>query len=223
VREEDGGLYVGALVRQRMAERDPCIRERCPLLAEALPWIGHAAIRNRGTVGGSLAHADPAAELPSVVTALDATIEIAGSGGTRTCTPGELYVMPLVTSLDPDELIVGVRFPPPPPGLACAWVELAPRHGDFALAGAAAALDRAVDGSIAAARLVLAGVGPVPLDAREAAELLVGEQPSEELFSAAAGEAAAACEPRTDVHASAEYRRRLVRVLVERALSKALA
>ena len=138
------------------------MRERCHLLAEALPWIGHAAIRNRGTIGGSLAHADPAAELPAVVTALDATIEVAGNGHTRTCTPAELFVMPLVTSLEHDELIVGIRIPPPPSRFACAWVELAPRHGDFALAGVAVALSLAGDGAIEQARLVLAGVGPVP-------------------------------------------------------------
>jgi CO/xanthine dehydrogenase FAD-binding subunit len=221
--EADGGLHVGALTRQRAAERDPLVRERCPLLAEALPWIGHAAIRNRGTIGGSIAHADAAAELPAVATALDATIEIAGRGRTRTSTPGELFVMPLVTSLEPDELIVGVRFPPTRAGFTSAWVELAPRHGDFALAGVAAALTRAEDGAIVEARLVLAGVGPVPVDAREAAGMLAGALPGDELFTAVAEAAAAACDPRSDVHASASYRRRLVRVLVERALRKAAA
>jgi carbon-monoxide dehydrogenase medium subunit len=219
----DGGLHLGALTRQRAAERDPLVRERSPLLASALPWIGHAAIRNRGTIGGSLAHADPAAELPAVVTALDATIEIAGRRHTRTCTPAELFVMPLVTSLEPDELIVGVRLPPSPPRYASGWVELAPRHGDFALAGVAAALARAEDGSIAEARLALAGVGPIPIDASDAAGLLVGELPGEELFGTVAEAAAAACDPRSDIHASAQYRRRLVRVLVERALRQATA
>lgn len=157
------------------------------------------------------------------MTALGATIEIAGTGGKRTCTPAELFVMPLVTSLEPDELIVGVRFPASPPRAACAWVELAPRHGDFALAGVAIVLGRAEDGSIAAARIALAGVGPVPIDARDAARLLAGEQPGEGLLAVAAEAAAAESDPRTDVHASAAYRRRLVRVLVERALRKAVA
>jgi aerobic carbon-monoxide dehydrogenase medium subunit len=223
IREENGELRVGALTRQRAAERDPLVRERCPLLAQALPWIGHAAIRNRGTIGGSLAHADPAAELPAVVTALDATIEIVGDGHTRTCTPAELFVMPLVTSLEPDELIVGIRIPPPPSRFACAWVELAPRHGDFALAGVAVALSLAGDGTIERARLVLAGVGPVPVDARDAAAMLTSERPSEALWASAAEAAVAASDPRGDVHATADYRRRLVRVLVQRALRKATA
>jgi carbon-monoxide dehydrogenase medium subunit len=157
------------------------------------------------------------------VTALGATIEIAGEGGTRTSTPAELFVMPLVTSLEPGELIVGLRIPPLPPRFACAWVELAPRHGDFALAGVAAALTLAGDGTIEQARLALAGVGPAPVDARDAAAMLAGEQAGEELWASAADAAATACEPRSDVHASAEYRRRLVRVLVQRALREATA
>jgi CO/xanthine dehydrogenase FAD-binding subunit len=158
-----------------------------------------------------------------VVTALDATIEIAGDRHTRTCTPAELFVMPLVTSLEPDELIVGIRIPPPPPRLRCAWVELAPRDGDFALAGVAVVLTLAGDGSIEQARLALAGVGPVPIEARDAAAMLTAERPSEELWASAAEAAVAASDPRSDIHASADYRRRLVRVLVQRALRKATA
>ncbi len=211
VQERDGMLELGALVRQRDAERSEAVARAAPLLAEALPWIGHAAIRNRGTVGGSLAHGDPAAELPAVAVALEAEIVARSRRGERRIAAADLFELPLVTALASDELLVSLRVPPLPAAAGWAWVELARRHGDFALAGVAAIVRP--DGG---GRLVLAGVGPRPLDV--SALLDAAAEPRE-----VAGAAAQACDPPSDVHGSAPYRRRLVRALVRRALETARA
>lgn len=221
IAEEPDGLAVGALARQRAVERHPAVARRAPLLAEALPQAGHVAIRNRGTLGGSLAHADPAAELPACAVALGADVEAASVRGLRTIPAEELYVMPLVTTLAPEELLLRVRWPAPPPGTGTAWVEVARRHGDFCLAGAAAVLTRDEDGSYAAARVAVAGAGPTPVAARAAAAALAGRELGEEAFREAAARAAEECEPASDLHGSAGYRRRLVRAVVERALARA--
>lgn len=223
VEERPGELAIGALTRLRTIERDPRVARSGPLLAEALPYVGHVAIRNRGTVGGSLAHADPAAELPVVATALQAAIDVRSARGARTLAAAELFVMPLVTSLEPDELIVSVRVPTLDAGAGYAWYELAQRHGDFALAGAAAVVSLGRDGTCRTARLALAGVGPVPLDVSDAVASLTGTSPTPAALADAAERAAARCDPSSDVHASGEYRRRLVRVLARRALETALA
>jgi CO/xanthine dehydrogenase FAD-binding subunit len=218
MREDDGWLEVGALVRQRAAERDALVGSLCPLLRVALGYVGHVTIRNRGTIGGSLAHADSAAELPAVAVALGAEVRVVSRAAGRWCPAHELFVGPLTTSLVADELIAAVRFPPLPERTACAWAEFAPRHGDFALAGVAAVVTGAEDGTAAAVRLVLAGVGPTPLDVSDAGAPLVGEPFSEEAVAVVAARAASACSPASDLHASADYRRRLVRVLAARAL-----
>lgn len=222
VAERDGTLVVGAMTRQRTLERSPEVARACPLLAEAVRWIGHVAIRNRGTVGGSLAHADPAAELPAVATALAAEVRVRGPGGERTLHGSELFELPLVTTLAPDELILSLAFPRKPPRTGQAWVEVARRHGDFALAGVAATVTLDEDGSVRNARLALAGVGPVPVDASAEAAALIGFEPAAPAIDGIASRAAAACEPPSDVHGSSAYRRRLVRVLVRRALTVAV-
>lgn len=222
IRCQDDHLLIGALARQRAIERSHVIPRKWPLLYEAVPCIGHPTLRNRGTVCGSLAHADPAAELPAVATALDARLRIRGPAGERVAHPGEFFVSYLSTSLRPDEVLVEVRFPPPRPRTGQAWLEVARRHGDYALVGVAAVLTLHEDGACGAARLVYTGVAPVPFDAHEAAGLLVGEEPTEDLFSTVAERAATESEPGSDVHASAGYRRHLVRVLTRRALGKAL-
>jgi CO/xanthine dehydrogenase FAD-binding subunit len=223
LREHDGALVIGALTRQRAVERSPRVSTHWPLLHEAVGYIGHPTIRNRGTVGGSVAHADPSAELPAVVTALDAELRIRGPRGERTAAPKDFFVTYLTTSLATDELLVEVRFPPRPTRTGYAWEEYARRHGDFALAGVAAVISLAGDGVCSSARLVYTGVGPVPFDAHEAAELLIGQPPTSEAFGLAAERAAADCEPDADVHASADYRRHLVRGLTRRALERALS
>lgn len=221
VLERDGALVIGSMTRQRALERGPEVARACPLLAEAVRWVGHVAIRNRGTVGGSLAHADPAAELPAVASALGAEVQVRGPRGDRTLGAAELFVMPLVTSLAPDELLVSVTFPRKPPRTGHAWVEVARRHGDFALAGAAAAVSLDEHGAARDARLALAGVGPVPLDASSEAASLAGNELTAAAIEHVATRAAGLCEPPSDVHASSAYRRRLVRVLVRRALTLA--
>jgi CO/xanthine dehydrogenase FAD-binding subunit len=223
IEEEDDELLLGALVRQRVLERDARVRHACPLLAEAAPLIGHVAIRNRGTVGGSIAHADPAAEIPAVVTALGAEVEVVGVRGRRVIAAPDLFVMPLTTAIAPDELLVELRVPAVPRRTGHAWLELAERHGDFALAGVGAVVSLSADGVITATGLGCAGVGPKPFAAREAANLLPGHAPSAELLAEAAERTASACDPTSDAHATAAYRRRLVRVLTERALVAAVA
>lgn len=221
---EDGLLCIGATVRQRAVERDAAVRAGWPLLAEALRWVGHAAIRTRGTVCGSLAHADPAAELPAVVVALDGELHLASAAGERTVPAADFFVTYLTTVLEPTELLVEVRLPPPPPASGHAFVEVARRHGDFALAGLACLLALEADGRhIAAARLVFTGVGGTPLRAYAAEEALVGEVASPALFARAGELAQAAAEPDSDLHASAAYRRHLVGVLARRGLAQAHA
>ena len=222
IRQRDGYLEIGALARQRTVERSPDIPRKWPLISDAMPYVGHMTLRNRGTVCGSIAHADPAAELPAVATALDAELRVLGPEGERTVSADEFFVSYMTTNLEPDELLAEVRFPPPRPRTGHAWIEIARRHGDYALVGTGAVLTLSEDNTCDAARLVYTGVAPVPFDERDAVELLVGEQPSEELFAEAAEHAATASEPGSDVHASAGYRRHLVRVLTRWALGKAL-
>jgi carbon-monoxide dehydrogenase medium subunit len=220
IREWDGGVAIGAMTRQRTAEGDALIRERAPLISTALPNIGHAAIRNRGTVGGSIAHADPAAELPAVALALDAQLVARKKGAERTIDAADFFAGFLTTALAPDELLVEVRLPAMAKGHGVAFHELARRHGDFALVGVAAAvaLD---DGKITDARLAFIGVGGAPVRAREAEKVLVGAQPSAELFAEAAERAKGELDPPGDTHASGEYRRRVAGVLAQRALAEA--
>ena len=222
IRQRDGYLEIGALARQRTVERSPDIPRKWPLISDAMPYVGHMTLRNRGTVCGSIAHADPAAELPAVATALEAELRVLGPEGERTVLATDFFLSYMTTNLEPEELLAEVRFPPPRPRTGHAWIEIARRHGDYALVGTAAALTLSEDNTCDAARLVYTGVAPVPFDAREAAELLVGEQPSEDSFAEVAEHAAKASEPGTDVHASAGYRRHLLGLLTRRALGKAL-
>lgn len=222
IHEADGHLAVGTLVRQRTAERSDVVRRIVPLLAQALPFIGHATIRNRGTVGGSLAHADPAAELPAVVAALDAELVIAGPRGRRVARPSEFFVSYLTTALQPDEMLVEVRFPRVEPSTRSAFVELARRHGDFAIVGLALAVDVDGDRRCRAARVALAGVGPGPVRAVQAERCLEGSVITEVLVREASQVAAKEIDPPTDLHAPSLYRRRLTAVLLEQAAREAL-
>jgi carbon-monoxide dehydrogenase medium subunit len=218
IREEDGGLAIGALTRDRAAERSDLVRERCPLLAEALPFVGHVPIRSRGTIGGSLAHADPAAELPAVLLALDGRVRAESSAGSREIPAGEFFVSHLQTALTGAELLTEVWFPAAPPRSGAAFLEVSRRHGDFALVGVAAQLTLHENGAIAQARLALLGVDATPLRAQEAEALLIDERPGEEIFGAAAERARLALDPPGDMHASPAYRRYVAGVLVSRAL-----
>jgi carbon-monoxide dehydrogenase medium subunit len=221
IREWDGGVAIGAMTRQRAAERSTLLSERAPLAARALPNIGHTTIRNRGTVGGSIAHADPAAELPAVALALDAELVAASSSGERTIAARDFFAGFLTTSLAPEELLVEVRLPGLAAGHGVAFIELARRHGDFALVGVAAALALDGGGKIADARLAFIGVGGTPMRAREAEAVLRGEAPGDGVFAEAAECAKTEIDPSDDTHASAAYRRRIAGVLTQRALVEA--
>lgn len=213
-------LVIGAMTTHRDVELSAAAR-RCAMLAEALSLVGHLAIRNVGTVGGSLAHADPAAEWPALALALDARFLAAGPTGDRWVSSQEFFRGWMETALEPDEVLTEVHLTLPRPGAGSAFVEVARRHGDFAQAGAAVVLD-ALDGSIAHVRIVLLGVGTTAVRARHAEELLLNSRPSRARLAEAAAAAAEGLEPFIDVHASAEYKRQAARFLTERALSLAL-
>jgi aerobic carbon-monoxide dehydrogenase medium subunit len=216
----DGWLTVGAVTREYVAEESPVVAESVPLLAAALPLIGHEAIRSRGTIGGSLAHGDPAAELPAVALALDAEFVVRSQAGDRVIPAAEWFEGYLTTARRPDELLAQVRFPTAGPGTGVAFLEIARRHGDFAIVGLAASLTLAA-GVIADARLALAGVSDVPVRAAGAEDFLVGQRPSENVFEEAARRAAADLNPPADLHGSSDYRKKVAATLVRRGLQAA--
>jgi CO/xanthine dehydrogenase FAD-binding subunit len=223
IREENGWLVIGGMTRQRALETSSLVRERCPLLADALPQIGHVQIRNRGTIGGSLAHADPAAELPAVVAALEGELVVRSRTARRIVTPDTFFVTYLTTSLDPAELLVEVRLPVTPPRTGTAFVEVSRRHGDFALVGVAATLTLDGAGVCTKSAIALTGVGPTPVVARDAAQTLVGEKPAPEAFEEVGRRVSALVHPDGDLHASSEYRKHVAGVLARRALARAAA
>jgi aerobic carbon-monoxide dehydrogenase medium subunit len=221
VSQTDGWVTIGATTREYMAEESATIAESVPLLAAALPLIGHEAIRSRGTVGGSLAHADPAAELPAVARALNAEFVVRGPSGERVVPAAEWFEGYLTTSRGPDELLTEVRFLAARPGTGTSFQEVARRHGDFAMVGLATSVTLNV-GTITDARLAFAGVSDVPARATAAEELLEGERPTAELFDEAARVAAADIDPPSDLHGSAEYRKKVAAALVRRGLREAV-
>ena len=221
VREVDAMVAIGAMTRQSEAQRSEVVSRLVPILSEALRWTGHAAIRHRGTVGGSLAHADPAAELPAVALALGAELVAQGPAGRRVIPAEEFFLGPLSTALGPDELLVEVRFPALPSGAGWAFLELSRRHGDFAIVGVAAVLALSGDGRVDQVSLALCGVGPTPVRAHRAEAAVLGVEPSEGVFREAGEIAAQEIDPDSDLHASAAYRRRVAAVLVRRALVEA--
>jgi carbon-monoxide dehydrogenase medium subunit len=216
----DGRVVIGAMTREYAAEESETVAAAVPLLAAALPLIGHEAIRSRGTIGGSLAHADPAAELPAVAVALGAEFVVRSQAGERVIPAADWFQGYLATARRPDEILVEVRFPAAAPGTGAAFQEVARRHGDFAMAGVAASLTLS-DGSISEARLAFSGVADVPVRAVEAESLLVGEQPSAALFQEAARRATAGIDPPADLHGSSEYRKKIAATLVRRGLQAA--
>jgi carbon-monoxide dehydrogenase medium subunit len=216
----DGWVSIGATTREYVAEESGTVADAVPLLAAALPLIGHEAIRNRGTIGGSLAHADPAAELPAVARALDAEFVVRGPSGERVVPAAEWFEGYLTTSRLPDELLVQVRFPAAARGTGTSFQEVARRHGDFAIVGLATSLTLS-EGTITDARLAFAGMSDVPVRAGDAEDLLVGERPSAALFDEAARRATNDIDPPADLHGSADYRRKVATTLVRRGLQAA--
>jgi aerobic carbon-monoxide dehydrogenase medium subunit len=220
VSASDGWVAIGAMTREYIAEESAIVADAVPLLAAALPLIGHEAIRSRGTIGGSLAHADPAAELPAVARALDAEFVVRARSGERVIAAADWFEGFLTTSRRPDELLVEVRFPTARRGTGISFQEVARRHGDFAIVGLAASLTLS-DGVISDARLAFSGISDVPVRAADAEDLLVGERPSPELFDEAARRATQDFDPPADLHGSSDYRKKVAAALVRRGLRAA--
>lgn len=220
---EDGDhVVIGAMTRQRELEFSPLIRERLPLMAEALQFIGHRQTRNRGTIGGSLCHLDPAAELPCVAAAYDAIVEVVGASGARSTPFADFPLGYLTPDLEPGEMARAIRFPVWPAGTGAAFVEFARRHGDFAMVSAAALLHIGADGRVERASLTLGGVGEAPVRMRALEEGLRGRV----LTTSVIEEAAIACseiDVNDDAFAPAFFRRRLCRTLSARVLRSAAA
>jgi carbon-monoxide dehydrogenase medium subunit len=216
-----GGLALGALVRHADLVASPVVRARAPLLAQAARHVGHLAIRNRGTLGGSLVHADPAAELPAVAVALEANLVVTGPRGGRAVAAGEFFRGFLATALEPDEILTEVRIPPQDAGWG--FAEVARRPGDFALAGVAAVVEAPGARRATAARIVGFGIDAAPARLEAAEACLVGSDLSGEAVARAGVAAARECRPPADVHASAEYRRHLAGVLLEDAVGQVIA
>jgi len=221
IKEHDGTLAVGTMTRQRSLERSPIVRQRYPLLYKATTLIGHVAIRNRGTVGGSIAHADPAAELPAVLLAHGGSVQVQGSRGTRQIGGEEFFRAYLTTALEPDEILTEVHFPPWPAGTGWCFMEESRRHGDFAMVGVAVLLTLDSARQCTHVAVVLCGVGGTPHPVATAPALLLGHPVDETRLRDVAQAAASEIEPESDLHASAEFRRHLSVVLTQRALRKA--
>jgi len=218
-----GGLRIGAMTRQRALERDPRVARVAPLLAQALPHIAHPQIRNRGTLGGSLAHADPASELPAVMLVLAARLRLGGSRGERWLPAEEFFLGLFTTALAPGELLLDIEIPAAAPGSGWAFEEAARRHGDYALAGVAAGARLDADGRCREATVVLFGVGEGPVPVPGAAAAVAGHPPSAQRIAEAAEVVRSSIDPPGDIHASPAYRRRLAAVLTRRALTRAIA
>jgi aerobic carbon-monoxide dehydrogenase medium subunit len=215
-----GWLAIGAMTREYVAENSKVVADTVPLLAAALPLIGHEAIRSRGTIGGSLAHADAAAELPAVARALDAEFVVRGPSGERVIPAAQWFEGYLTTARGPDELLLEVRFPTAGRGTGVSFQEVARRHGDFAIVGLAVSLELS-DGMISDARLAFAGISDVPVRASAAEDLLVGERPSAELFDEAARLATGDIDPPADLHGSSDYRKAVAAAIARRGLRAA--
>ncbi len=221
VRADDGGVAIGALTRQHAVERSDAVRTSVPIVAEACRLIGHLPIRHRGTIGGNLAHADPASELPAVMLALEAQLTVASAKGTRTLPADRFFVGPLSTALQTGEMLTEIRLPGLPARTGGAFVEMARRAGDYALVGVAALVTLDGSGRCRRARVALCGVGPTPIRAGAAEDALVGQTPDGAALDEAAARAAAATSPPSDLHGSSDFRRKLARHFARLAIATA--
>ena len=222
VGEDNGHVVIGAMTRQRTVETSRLVRDNLPLLSETLGHVGHVTIRNRGTIGGSLAHADPAAEIPVALLALDGEVVVEGPDGARTVKADDFFIGPLTTVLAPTEILTSVRIPRSAAGTGAAIVELARRHGDFAIVIAMAVVHLDQNGECDMTRIALGGVEAVPARLRNAEAGLLGVEPSDEAIEAAAAAAADGVDPFGDIHGSEAYRRDMTSVFVRRALIQAV-
>lgn len=223
IEQSEQGLVIGALTRHREVEFSAIVKEYCPLLSEAAQWIGHPQIRNRGTFGGSVCHADPTAEFPTSTLALEATFVVRrANGGVREVPAEEFFISYLTTTLEPDEVLVQIRIPAVPPRTGWAFVEVNDGEGGNAIVGVAALVTLGEDNRCARARIALGGMAGTPVRAREAEALLEGKVVSERLLREAGDLAVKGTEPESDIHASAEYKSAICQTLVRRALKLAL-
>lgn len=222
--DRDGGLRIGAMTRQRDIERDPLVAERAPMLHEAMPKIAYPQVRSRGTIGGSIAHADPSAELVAASVALDGRFRLSSQKrGERWVPADEFFVGLFTTLLEPDELLLEIALPPMPPRSGWSILEVARRHHDFALVGVTAVVVLNKKEQCEQVRLVYFSVGEGPVQAHQAAAVLLGQKPTPEIIHEAAETAGQAdVDPNSDINASAEYRRHLVKILGRRALTEAV-
>ena len=215
------GLHLGAKVKWIEIETDVRLKTAHPLLTKAIEHVAHYQIRNRGTVGGSLAHADPASEMPAIAACCDAVISVVGSGGLRKINAADFFVGALQTRLEPDEIIVKILLPPWPATRRWGFQEFSRRRGDFALAGIAAYFDVEPDGRATNAHIAVFGASDHQRRLTGAEAELNGKKPTADTFAAAARAAAAEVDPPSDIHAPADYRRALVETLTGRALADA--
>lgn len=216
----DGTLSIGALATHRSIEKNPDLVTRCPAISEAVSQIGHVAIRNRGTVGGSMAHADPAAEWPALALLFDAQFQVRSKSEQRSIPARDMFVSYMTTALAPNELLVGMELQLPPPEAGTAFVEVSRRHGDFAMAGAGAMLNIS-DGAIADAAVAIMSAGLTAVRADETEQILIGNEPTDELFQNAVDSIDPVIDPLEDVHGPADYKRELAKVVTRRALQAA--
>ena len=221
IREAGGAIEIGAMTRQRELEFSDLIRTRLPLMQEAIEQIGHRQTRNRGTIGGSLCHLDPAAELVTLGAGYDATVIVTGANGAREIAFADFPVAYMTTAIEPNEILTAVRFTPWPAGHGYAFIEFSRRHGDFAITSAAVLLEADGGGKIKRASVTIGGAAVTPVRAREVEAALVGNVPTPELMRQAC-ESCRAIEAIEDIHAPASYRQHLAAVLSRRALEKAV-
>jgi CO/xanthine dehydrogenase FAD-binding subunit len=218
-----GGLRIGAMTTHRCVERDPLVARHAPLLAEAMPFVAHPQIRSRGTLGGSLAHADPAAELPAVMVALEAELLMASTRGERRVKAGDFFTGLFATALEAGELVMAVELPALSPRTGSAFQEFSRRHGDYALAGAATSVTLDGAGRVERARIALFSVGDGPMRSPSGEAALVGSMGDAAAVAKASQALQADLDPPADIHASSAYRRQLATVLTGRALTAAVA
>jgi CO/xanthine dehydrogenase FAD-binding subunit len=220
---DDGNIVIPAFARQRVVEKHAEIAQSCPMLIDALQHVGNIRVRNRGTIGGNLAHGDPSSELSCAALALGGRVVVKGPHNTRDLPLQELFVGYLTTSLGPSDLITELRVPVIGEGTGWSFLEMARRAGEFAIVNVACLLTlEGSEGRCQRVSLVLGGVGDTPLDiSHEASEILIGEKSDSEAFDHVGGRASDASDPRNDVHASADYRRKIVHVFAKRALELA--
>jgi CO/xanthine dehydrogenase FAD-binding subunit len=218
----DGGLAIGTMTRDSKVEHSPEVAQRFPLLLEVMPNIAHPQIRNRGTFGGSIAHADPAGQLPAISIVLNANLKVLKKGGERWVKAEEFFLGPFMTVLEPEEMLAEVVLPGLPPHTGSSYQQVSRQKGGYSLAAVASVVTLDTAGKCTSARMVMISVGDVPILSEAATRILVGQKPTPEAIAEVAEIAASKeIDPGTDIHATAEYRRHLVRVLVRRSLSTA--